>query len=80
MIPTSVAIYAASTAIDMRRSFDGIADLVRNGLKLDPHCGAIFVFYNKRRDRLKLVWREGTGDCLLYKRLLCGEPHKSRYA
>jgi hypothetical protein len=37
MIPTSVAIYAASTAIDMRRSFDGIADLVRNGLKLDPH-------------------------------------------
>lgn len=69
MIPANVAIFAASAPTDMRRSFDGLAELVRNNLKLDPRIGAIFVFFNKRQDRLKLVWRDGAGDCLLYKRL-----------
>jgi transposase len=75
MIPASVAIFAATASVDMRRSFDGLAELARSQLKLDPGCGAIFVFFNKRRDRIKLLWREGAGDCLLYKRLEHGTFH-----
>lgn len=72
MIPTGVRIFLATAPVDMRRSFDGLAEQVKQFLGQDPTSGALFVFFNKRRDRLKLVWRERRGDCLLYKRLIRG--------
>jgi transposase len=53
----------------MRRGFDGLAVQVRNILQLDPFSGAVFLFREKRGDRLKaLVW-DGSGLCLYAKRL-----------
>jgi transposase len=72
MIPSGVKIFLATSPVDMRRSFDGLAELVRQFLGEDPASGALFVFFNKKHDRLKLVWHERRSDCLLYKRLIRG--------
>lgn len=69
MIPAAMSIFVATSAIDMRRAFDGLAEAARSVLGKDPKSGALFVFYNARRDRLKLVWWDRSGYCLLYKRL-----------
>ena len=53
----------------MRRSFDGLARAVKESLALDPESGAIFVFASKRGNRLKVLWFDHNGYCLLYKRL-----------
>ena len=67
MIPTGVRIWAAATPGDMRRGFIGLAETTREHLSQDPGAGALFVFTNKRRDKLKLLWHDRTGYCLLYK-------------
>ena len=69
MIPAGVRIYAAAAPVDMRRGFAGLAEAARTGLSQDPGSGALFLFVNKRRDRLKLLWHDRTGFCLLYKAL-----------
>ncbi len=53
----------------MRRSFDALALAVRERLALDPESGALFVFASKRGNRLKVLWFDHNGYCLLYKRL-----------
>ena len=53
----------------MRRSFDALALAVREHLALDPESGALFVFARKRGNRLKVLWFDQNGYCLLYKRL-----------
>jgi transposase len=53
----------------MRRGFDGLALLVQEKLKQDPHCGQLFVFRGKRGGLVKLLWHDGQGLCLLAKRL-----------
>jgi transposase len=53
----------------MRKSFDGLSGLVRNNLGLDPASGDVYVFLNRRRDRLKLLLWQGDGFALYYKRL-----------
>src|SRR5262245_35049731 len=53
----------------MRRSFDALALAVKDLLGLDPHTGALFVFASKRGNRLKVLWFDRNGYCLLYKRL-----------
>ena len=73
MIPSSVAIFVATLAVDMRRSFDKLAVIAAESMNADPKSGALFVFYNVRRDRLKLLWFDKNGYCLLYKRLDRGE-------
>lgn len=73
MIPASVAIFVATTSVDMRRSFDKLAVLAAESMDADPKSGALFVFYNMRCDRLKLLWFDKNGYCLLYKRLDRGE-------
>ena len=75
MIPTSVRIFVCTERQDMRRSFDGLALAVKERLELDPQSGALFVFVNKRGNRLKVLWFERHGYCLLYKRL-----NKARFA
>ena len=61
--------YLYAPATDMRKGFDGLSGLVRNELERDPLSGDVFIFLNRRRDRMKiLVWETG-GFVLYYKRL-----------
>jgi transposase len=62
-------IYFCTQPTDMRKSFDGLARLVREFLQHDPLSGQLFVFLNKRRDRLKLLYWDTDGFALWYKRL-----------
>jgi transposase len=68
-ISPAVRIYVATGATDLRRSIDGLAALVRERFDLDPLSGHLFLFRNRRGDRLKiLAWDQG-GFWVLYKRL-----------
>lgn len=69
MIPSRTEIFVAVEPVDMRRSFDGLASVARNTLGGDPQSGALFLFVGRCRDRLKILWWDRTGFCLLYKRL-----------
>ena len=69
MIPSTVRIFVCTEPQDMRRSFDGLALATRHMLEQDPQSGALFCFTNKRNNRLKVLWWDGNGYCLLYKRL-----------
>ena len=54
---------------DMRKSFDGLSGIVVNHLKQDPLCGAVYIFVNKRKNRIKLLLWDGDGFWIFYKRL-----------
>ena len=69
MIPASVRIYVCTTPQDMRRSFDGLILAVRERLGEDPDSGGVFVFINKRANRIKAIWFDRNGYCILYKRV-----------
>ena len=69
MLPGSVRIFLCTTPQDMRRSFDRLALVAREALGEDPQCGALFVFVGKSSRRLKVLWWDRNGYCLLYKRL-----------
>ena len=69
MIPPSVRIFVCTQPQDMRRSFDGLALATRQVLGENPQSGALFLFGNKRANRVKLLWWDRNGYCLLYKRL-----------
>jgi transposase len=69
MIPASVRIFVCTERQDMRRSFDALALAVKERLGLDPQSGALFVFASKRGNRLKVLWFDHNGYCILYKRL-----------
>jgi len=65
----AVRIYVAAGVTDLRRSIDGLSVVVRDRLQLDPLSGHLFLFRNRRGDRLKiLAWDQG-GFWVLYKRL-----------
>ena len=68
-LPTSVRIYLARGATDMRKSIDGLSAITRQVLEHDPVSGHLFVFCNARRDRIKILYWERTGFWLLHKRL-----------
>lgn len=77
-LPTSVRIWLATRATDLRKSFDSLAELVRQQLKTDPLSGQLFVFRNKRGDRVKLLYWDEDGFVIVYKRLELGTfrfPH-----
>jgi transposase len=75
MIPSSVRIFVCTEPQDMRRSFDALALVVRERLALEPEGGALFVFAGKRGNRVKVLWFDHNGYCILYKRL-----HRARFA
>ena len=68
-IAPSTDIYLAAGGTDLRKAFDSLASVVRNDLLKDPLSGALFVFCNRRRNRLKILWWERGGYLLLAKRL-----------
>lgn len=71
--PAGTRIWVAAGVTDMRRGFDGLAALVQTRLEADPFSGQIFVFRGRRGDRVKLLWWDGDGLCLLAKRLEAGK-------
>jgi transposase len=68
-LPPSVRIFVCLTPADLRRSLDGLAALTREILQEDPLSGHLFVFFNRRRDRTKILFWDRSGLCLYYKRL-----------
>jgi transposase len=69
MIPTGVQIFVALARVDMRFGFERLAGLAREHIGYDPRSGALFLFVGKRGSTLKVLFFDGTGMCLLHKRL-----------
>ena len=68
-ISTKIKYHICCTPIDIRKGFDGLSGLIRNYLKKDPLTGDIFIFLNKNRTHIKLLYWDGDGFTIYYKRL-----------
>jgi transposase len=68
-LPPSVQIFVCTAPVDFRRGFDGLAAIVRDWLGRDPLSGHLFVFRNRRADRIKILYWDRDGFWLWYKRL-----------
>ncbi len=69
MIPHGVEVFVGVEPIDLRLGFDRLAGVVSERLGHVPRSGALFVFFGKRREAIKVLFYDGTGLCLFYKRL-----------
>jgi transposase len=69
MIPQGVQIYLGLDPIDLRWGFDRLAGVVTERIGRDARGGALFVFYGKQRHAIKVLFHDGSGMCLFYKRL-----------
>ncbi len=69
----NVQVWIATTPVDMRKSFDGLAEVVRSFLGHDPLCGSLFVFRNKGGHLVKVLWWDRDGLAIYYKRLERGQ-------
>lgn len=69
MIPAGVEIYVALEPVDMRLSFDRLSGLALEQIGYDARSGALFIFFGKRRDALKILFFDGSGMAIFYKRL-----------
>lgn len=69
----SVRVYAYPEAVDLRKGYDGLYGLVKQGLGRDPLSGDLFLFVNKRRHGCKVLVWDGTGLCIFQKRLEQGQ-------
>lgn len=72
-LPPSVRLFIACEPTDMRKSFDGLAGLVRGALEQDALSGHLYIFFNKPRNRVKVLWWDRTGYCIFAKRLEAGQ-------
>lgn len=71
-LPPQVRVFLCTRPTDMRKSFDGLHGLVQEVLRQNPQSGDLFVFLNRRRDRVKILVWEGDGLAIWYKRLEVG--------
>jgi len=69
LIPPTVRVFLCTVPADMRRSFDGLAAMTEHVLREDPLSGHLFVFRNRKGDRIKILFYDRSGFCLWYKRL-----------
>ena len=69
MLPTALKIYLAIEPVDMRKQFNGLWTLATERLRENPRQGAAFIFGNKDRDRIKILYWDGTGSWIFAKRL-----------
>ncbi len=69
MIPSGVEIFLGVEPIDLRWGFDRLAGIAEERVQRKARSGALFIFFGKRRDALKVLFHDGTGFCLFYKRL-----------
>jgi transposase len=68
-----IQIYVSVTAIDMRKSIDTLSALVKQEFNGDPQSGHLFVFFNRSRDKTKIIYWDRNGYVLHYKRM---EKHR----
>jgi transposase len=68
-VPGNVRVWLAVGRTDMRRGMNGLALLVQESLKRDPHAGDLFVFRGRKGDLVKIIWHDGLGMSLYAKRL-----------
>jgi transposase len=74
----NLRIYLHARPTDMRKSFDGLCALVRGIFQADPLDGSLFLFVNRRGDRIKAMWWDRDGLALFYKRLESGTFERLR--
>ena len=74
-IPSSVLVFLATEHQDFRKSIDGLSAVVQAHLQRDPLTGDVFVFYNRSKTALKVLYWDHGGFCLVYKRLEQGRFH-----
>jgi len=72
-LPPSVKIFICTVPADMRKAFDGLAAMTKEIIGADPFSGHLFVFCNKRKNRVKILYWDRSGYCLWYKRLEQGQ-------
>jgi transposase len=68
-LPPAVRIFVCLDPTDMRKGFDGLVAVTREQLEADPFSGHLFVFFNRRRDRVKVLFWDRSGLCIWYKRI-----------
>lgn len=68
-LSANLQYYLCSVPVDMRNGFDGLAGIVRSALKQDPVGGSVFIFINRTGTHIKLLFWDGDGFALFYKRL-----------
>ncbi len=69
MIPQGVQVFVALDPVDLRCSFDRLSGIATDQIGYEARSGALFVFYGRRRDALKILFFDGSGMCIFYKRL-----------
>lgn len=69
MIRCGVQVFLATAPVDLRKSFDGLAEVVRAFLGHDPLSGSLFVFRNRNAQRIKILFFDSGGLTIYYKRL-----------
>ncbi len=62
-------VYLHREPVDFRKAINGLVLIIEHEMALSPYADALFLFCNKQRDKLKVVWWDQTGFCLWYKRL-----------
>ncbi len=60
-LANNLSIYVYTQPTDLRKGFEGLSGIVRSELRADPLDGSSFLFFNRRRDRLKMLYLDGTG-------------------
>ncbi len=69
MDPLNLEILLCTSPTDMRKAINGLCLIVSESFSQNPSCGSVYVFCNRARNKLKLLYWDGNGFCLLYKRL-----------
>ena len=73
---SSAVVYVVAEPCDLRKSIDGLALAVESSLGTSPLSGSVFVFFNRGRDKVKLLWRDRHGFWLAYQRVEKGRFRK----